>query len=261
MRPHSIDDYDGKERSRSRALLATIAIGVLVAVVIWVVAAPGHTGHARTGSARTSRDRSTAWSPAGRVPRGQTSAVQQASRQGPSDQAVPDVPPKGVTWQILDTVAVPSSPTAGPRSVTDGVPSGFAHTPTGALVAMVQISYRLIVEPNWMAVFMADVVPGPGRNEDLARIRAVDAAYGNNPPPAPAGTFLQLAGFAFVSYTPATAVIQLLSARHDGSYQISTETVSWDGSDWQIVLGPTGNFTPTIQIVPTTVGFVLWGGF
>ena len=77
--------------------------------------------------------------------------------------------------------------------------------------------------------------------------------------PAP-GTYLQLAGFEFVSYTSSNAVIQLLTARPDGTYQVSTLSVAWDGNDWQLVLQPNGTDSPNQQIVSSPVGFVLWGG-
>jgi len=170
---------------------------------------------------------------------------------------VPDSPPPGVTWQIIDTVALPFSAGAGPASVADGIPSGFAHTPTGALVAMVQIDFRHLIEPNFVAVTQADVANTPGRAQFFDLVEADGLTNPANPEP---GTYLQLAGFQFVSYTTSTAVIQLLTARPDGSYQVSTLSVAWDGNDWQLVLQADGTDSPNQQIVSSPVGFVLWGG-
>jgi hypothetical protein len=55
-------------------------------------------------------------------------------------------------------------------------------------------------------------------------------------------------------------VNQLLTARNDGTYQVSTLSVTWDGSDWQLVLQANGTDSPNQQIVSSPVGFVLWGG-
>jgi hypothetical protein len=162
-----------------------------------------------------------------------------------------------VTWQIVDTVALPFSDSAGPTRVTGGIPSGFAHTPTGALLAMVQIDFRHLIEPNFVAVTAADVADTPGRAEFFHLVQAGGLTNPANPEP---GTYLQLAGFEFVSYTSSTAVIQLLTARLDGSYQISTLCVAWDGTDWQLVLQADGTDSPNQQIVASPVGFVLWGG-
>jgi hypothetical protein len=44
--------------------------------------------------------------------------------------ALTDVIPTDVTWQLVNTIAVPVSPTAGPTRVSpEGIRSGFAHTP------------------------------------------------------------------------------------------------------------------------------------
>jgi len=106
--------------------------------------------------------------------------------------SVPDAPPNGITWQIVDTVALPFSDSAGPSQVTDGIPSGFAHTSTGALIALVQIDFRHLIEPNFVAVTTADVANTAGRAEFF---RLVTEGHLANPAhPAP-GTYLQLAGF------------------------------------------------------------------
>ena len=173
------------------------------------------------------------------------------------DESVPDAPPNGITWQIIDTVALPFSDNAGPSQVTEGIPSGFAHTPTGALVALVQIDFRHLIEPNFVAVTTADVANTAGRAEFFRLVKAGRLANPAHPAP---GTYLQLAGFEFVSYTSSNAVIQLLTARTDGTYQVSTLSVAWDGTDWQLVLQPNGTDSPNQQIVASPVGFVLWGG-
>ena len=233
---------------RPRWLVPVIAAGFLAALAVWVIASPGHS--LRAGSHHHPVTRQAASSP---------SIPSPSATASPSslDQSVPDSPPPGVTWQIIDTVALPFSAGAGPASVADGIPSGFAHTPTGALVAMVQIDFRHLIEPNFVAVTQADVANTPGRAKFFNLVEADGLTNPANPEP---GTYLQLAGFQFVSYTTSTAVIQLLTARPDGSYQVSTLSVAWDGDDWQLVLQADGTDSPNQQIVSSPVGFVLWGG-
>jgi hypothetical protein len=239
---------DEVNSARPRWLVLVIASGFLAALAVWVIASPGQS--LRAGSHQHPVTRQAASSP---------SIPSPSSTASPSslDQSVPDSPPPGVTWQIIDTVALPFSAGAGPASVADGIPSGFAHTPTGALVAMVQIDFRHLIEPNFVAVTQADVANTPGRAKFFNLVEADGLANPANPEP---GTYLQLAGFQFVSYTTSTAVIQLLTARPDGSYQVSTLSVAWDGNDWQLMLQADGTDSPNQQIVSSPVGFVLWGG-
>ena len=251
MRLHPIRQggiSDEVNSARPRWLVPVIATGFLAALAVWVIASPGQS--LRAGSHHHPVTRQAASSP---------SIPSPSATASPSslDQSVPDSPPPGVTWQIIDTVALPSSAGAGPASVADGIPSGFAHTPTGALVAMVQIDFRHLIEPNFVAVTQADVANTPGRAQFFDLVEADGLTNPTNPEP---GTYLQLTGFQFVSYTPSTAVIQLLTARSDGSYQVSTLSVAWDGNDWQLVLQADGTDSPNQQIVSSPVGFVLWGG-
>ena len=231
--------------ARPRFLLPTLAAGAFGVMALWVAATPaaGHTttgGHSPTAASRVSPP---PVAPAG----GQTLA----------DQTVPGSAPPGCDWQLVDAVAVPASAAAGPADVTGGIPAGFAHSPTGALVAAVQIGFRLETEPNFAALTAADVADTPGKAKFLQVASALDVT--NPPDPAP-GTYLQLAGFQFVSYTPAAAVVQILTARPDGTFQVSTLTVVWADSDWKLVLGATGTESPDQQVVASTVGFIVWGG-
>jgi hypothetical protein len=239
---------DKVNSARARWFVPVIAGGFLAALAVWVIASPGQS--LRSGSHHHPVTRQAASSPS--IPSPPATASPSSL-----DQSVPDSPPPGVTWQIINTVALPSSANAGPASVVAGIPSGFAHTPTGALVAMVQIDFRHLIEPNFVAVTQADVANTPGRAKFFNLVDANGLTNPANPEP---GTYLQLAGFQFVSYTTSTAVIQLLTARPDGSYQVSTLSVAWDGNDWQLVLQADGTDSPNQQIVSSPVGFVLWGG-
>lgn len=236
-------------RARPRYVVPLIAVGFLAALTIWVLVSPGE-GGSRSPAPPQHRVSHVVRPPTVLLP------APKGSPTAP-EESVPDAPPNGITWQIVDTVALPFSDSAGPSQVTDGIPSGFAHTPTGALVALVQIDFRHLIEPNFVAVTAADVANTAGRAEFF---RLVKAGRLTNPAhPAP-GTYLQLAGFEVVSYTSSNAVIQLLTARLDGTYQVSTLSVAWDGTDWQLVLQANGTDSPNQQIVASPVGFVLWGG-
>ncbi len=72
--------------------------------------------------------------------------------------------PAGVTWQLWQSVALPFSKAAGPQIVQGNVARCYAHTPTGALLAAVQIQYRLGISSNWRQIADTQIMPGPGRN-------------------------------------------------------------------------------------------------
>jgi len=140
--------------------------------------------------------------------------------------------------------------------VTGDVARRYAHTAEGALLAAVQIGVRYLVAPDWRAVVNVQVASGPGRDAYLA-LRQADPV-GANATATPGG-YLQIAGFEEVTYSPATAVVQLLS-RGTGTYQVVTDTVVWQDGDWRLELQPDGSASPTAQQVGSAAGFIAFGG-
>jgi hypothetical protein len=172
------------------------------------------------------------------------------------DQTVPTSPPTDVQWQLYQRVALPYSTIAGPRIIDGAVARGYAHTPTGALIAAAQIPYRMLVSggDTWRQVVDRQIVPGPGRDR-FVQVRSQVTADG---PPDPRLT--QIAGFRFVTYTPGIAVIQFASKSNSGQLQVTTSTVQWADGDWKQVLQPDGSESPTVQSVPDLTGMVVWSG-
>ena len=172
------------------------------------------------------------------------------------DQALPAAAPTGVTWSLFQGVALPSHPTAGPTRVAGPVHAGYAHTPTGALLASPQIGYRHLITPgdDWRRVVEQQVVPGPGRD---AFVQARGKVTTTDVPP---GTYGQIAGFRFVTYSPDTAVIQFVTRFKNGTLQVTTTTVRWVAGDWKLQLQPDGSESPTVQRVDSLAGFIPWGG-
>ncbi len=74
------------------------------------------------------------------------------------------------------------------------------------------------------------------------------------------GTYGQIAGFRFVTYTPDVAVIQFVTRFRNGNLQVTTTTVRWLSGDWKQQLQPDGSESPTAQSVSSLAGFVPWGG-
>ena len=171
------------------------------------------------------------------------------------DQVVPTSAPAGVAWSLFQGVALPSSRTAGPTRVNGPVHAGYAHTPEGALIASAQIGYRHLITPGegWRQVVQQQVVPGPGREAfTTARAKVTTDQV-------PAGTYGQIAGFRFVTYSPDTAVIQFVTRFRSGTLQVTTSTARWLDGDWKLQLQPDGGASPTAQRADNLAGFVPWG--
>ena len=171
-----------------------------------------------------------------------------------TDAGVPQAAPAGIAWSLFDTVALPSSPSAGPLQVRGDVAACYAHTPTGALIAAAQISTRALLAEDWRAVVAAGVVADGG-----ARAYAADRAR-VSVGPATAGDFGQIAAFQFASYTSGQASIQLVARFPNGALQAVTYTVRWSGGDWKLQLLPNGAMSANAQVLPNLIGFIPFGG-
>jgi hypothetical protein len=167
---------------------------------------------------------------------------------------VPTAEPKGVSWKLFDSVALPSSKAAGPAVVGEDVARCYAHTPVGALLATSQISVRYLAADDWLKVTRAQVV-GAGRNSYIAaRTKSESTADPKSQDGAGQG---QIAGFKFVTYTSSTAVIQTVWRFPDGRMQAATTTVLWKDGDWRLDY-PADPTAPTA--VDSLAGYVSWGG-
>jgi len=141
--------------------------------------------------------------------------------------------------------------------VEPSVVSGFADTPEGALVALIQIAVRHLLAPDWQAVVATDVASGPGGPAYVAlRTEAEKASQ----MPAVPGHYLQIAGFSFVSYSPTAAEVNIVSRATTGAMQVVTETVVWQHGDWKLLLDSAGSPAPVAEPVQSLAGYVEWQG-
>jgi len=174
-----------------------------------------------------------------------------------ADGAQPLLTAPPVTWQLFSGVALPYSPTAGPRSVDGPVYAGYKRSQTGALIAAAQLGTRYLLTPGdgWREVVERQVLSGVGQEVFLAARAQVDDLD------VPPGTHGQMAGFRIVTFTPDVAVISFVSRFSlTGQLQVTITTVKWARGDWRLELQPDGGPSPTAQTVPDLDGFVVWGG-
>ena len=238
----------------------TIAAGVLLLIVLLLLAyivfgrnGSNHTSTPTPSSASTTTPGSPNTGSTPSTTAGQTKPT--SCNLPDSDQTIPEVTPQGITWSLYQTVALPSSSTAGPEIVDGDIARCYAHTPTGALIAASQLSARYLIAPNWRAVVDQQVVPGVGRTTYIAERAQVSNQGGNQP-----GDYDQYAGFKFVTYSPAVAVIEFVARSDSGSMQATTSTVDWLSGDWKLQLQPNGSDSPNVLPVTSLVGYSTWSG-
>jgi hypothetical protein len=243
-----------------RVLIASAALaGIVIFALVAVLTRSGSAG-AGTASPRPSAGTHPASAPdrANAASHVAAPAAKSDGRTGgchvpPGPQAVPVSAPTGLTWELYDTVALPFSAQAGPTVIHGDVARCYAHSPTGALLATVQIAVRYALAADWQAVIAEQVMPGIGRNVYAAERPGADVTI-------QAGQFGQFAGFQFVTYTSALAVVQIVVQLPSGEMQATTMTVQWSGGDWHLQLQPDGSPGPNVQQIPNLTGFIPWGG-
>lgn len=249
---------DGYEQrgfwGRGTITAGIILLLVILAAVAFAIVSVGGGSHA----ASPKRGSATTGSPGGEASSTTATTATQSGRctLAAGSQTVPDYTPAGVTWRIYQTIALPYSKTAGPEYVNGDIARCYAHDPTGALIAATQISARLVAAPS-VDVARHQVVPGAGQRSFIKQDSAAIAKQqGGNQP----GDFAQFAGFKYVNYSPATAVVELVTQATNGSYEAGAVTVSWNGGDWKLVLQPDGSTSPNAFPVTSLVGFAAWAG-
>jgi hypothetical protein len=154
-------------------------------------------------------------------------------------------------WELVGTMAAPTDPKIGPGMTDDqGIRSCFAHTPTGALYAAVNL-WALGSDPSKeRAIAEQLAVKGPGRD---AGMKAPQTA-------APASAVkIQIAGFN-VSYTANQAVVELAFKANNGALASVRTTLLWQDGDWKGVVADDGAPLEEPRQVRDLSGFIPWSG-
>jgi len=168
---------------------------------------------------------------------------------------VPTSPP-AVRWELFGQVALPYSDTAGPARVTKTTASGFAHTPTGALIAGAHIATRSGSSAGraaWHPTVTEQMIAGKDREALLSGLEL------ESPMPGEPGELSQLIGFRYVTYTGDTAVVGLVWRGGPGVFVVSTLTLQWQDEDWRLIAPPNGNWQNLSQRAMDLNGIVQWG--
>jgi hypothetical protein len=217
------------------------AIAVLVLIAFLVAAA-----------FNTSRKQNQAATPA-ETPSVATASptVPPKTSNGPADDQPLTKAPSGVSWQLIDRVALPFSTAAGPTKTTRDVASGFSQTATGALIASMQTFARTgWVNPAAQEAEFRQMATGDGKAAILAQL------------PAPQLTVRpQFEGFRYIAYSPNRAVVNIAARVTDAAAGQTSlvgleMSMAWKNGDWRIsfAAGPEAD-SPTLQNLSGYVPF------
>lgn len=188
----------------------------------------------------------------------------------PRSPEIPSVDLADLRWTDYSGVSLPISARHGPRRVHDGLASGFARTPTGALLAALHIGVRANATwgPSIFEPTIQDQVVGPDQATLLANCRAAyneahqEAAVPTGRPPGRA--YVVEEAFRFAGYTSTAATVDIVSAGPDdqgATVRAATRIeLQWHGGDWRAVAPPGGDWGNSAAQVTDLSGYTLFSG-
>jgi hypothetical protein len=192
-----------------------------------------------------------------------------AGNSGQNQMMTPHVSLAGLRWNDFYGVELPYS-AAGPRYTSGGIAAGFAHSPLGALLAAVNIGVR--ANAQWGPRIFTTVIRGQVTGPDAAALLAnCQTAYGQASQ-SDAVTGGQPLGdvdvteeaFRWVTYTPAAAIIELVTAgpgSQGTTVRATTQIeVIWDDGDWEVIAPPGGNWGNAATELSLLRGYTVFPG-
>lgn len=226
--------------------LAAGVVVLIVAALVLILVHPA-TRSTATGAVTTTVLPPASGSTSAGSPASSASVPSSSTARGcsPDPSWVGQVPQSApaVTWVPVAGLSAPVSPRLGPARVSG--PSGvlrecYAHSPSGAVVAAINITVAGSVTTVGNIVVQRQWTPGPGKQEALAQ-------------QAQAGTFT-IAGFQLQGCTPAQCLVSV-AASSGGKYAAAQVPLVWSGGDWKV----DGTVTGISSGIPLTnlTGYVL----
>ena len=209
---------------KPKFIISAVVVAILVALGIILPLLPKGSGNADPAPAASASTTSASTSPA---------LASNASICGlpPGNQDKPVSAPADTHWELVSKFAVPTSPKQyGPGQTTpDGLRACFAHSPTGALYAGINI---VVLGSAGRSDLLAQhlVVGGPER----------DTMLGQPTTAAPQTAPFQLSGFKVLSYSADRAVIEYGVTTSNGSMGSFPIAMQWQAGDWKWVPPATG---------------------
>lgn len=150
-----------------------------------------------------------------------TAAGSECSLPGESTD-VPAAPPSDVRWEPVGSLAAPTSATAGPQLVDGGLRRCYQHSPTGALLAAINITQGMSSPATALKVVDKQWTPGPGKDNQLASL-SEDLSSGD----------AMLAGFRIPACSLDKCIVALAIASPSASGGVTVPLV-WADHDWKV---------------------------
>ncbi len=221
------------------------ALFLLVLVVAGIAIAIFHGGN---GTAKGSRKHVivTANSPSGTSTANTTRGP--CSLPAGSQQVPSGSPPAGVTWNAVGSMSAPQSAALGPQRVENGINVCFAHNPSGALVA----AMNLIAEGT-TAISERQVFDALSIN--------VPSAVTTEPAIDDSGSGVQIVGYKYDSYSSENAAVDVVVRGPQGGLRADQMTMLWTGDDWKYVFPPSGPVYSDLDGAQVEAPYVSWSGF
>ncbi|MBV9444670.1 MAG: hypothetical protein JO345_02045 [Streptosporangiaceae bacterium] len=182
----------------------------------------------------------------------------------PSSPVTPVVDVSGLHWTDFHGYRLPVSAQAGPRITASDLASGFADTPLGALVAMINIGARTAWQfgPGVFQPTIQSQVTGPYASQMLS---ADLDAYGSGAAEIPdIGAYASFVAYQWAGYTPSDATADLVveGPGADGTTIFAATQIQaqWIDSDWRVVAPPGGDWANSATQIPSLNGYLTFPG-
>jgi hypothetical protein len=237
--------------TRPGFIIAAALVVALIAAAVVIFLLPQGQGNAQPASGAAEPSSSATASP---------SALAEAGKSvcglpGTSETALGSAPKS--KWELVGRMATPTDPkTFGPGVIDEsGFRSCFAHSPTGALYAAMNVAALGSSGSPELVVKLADklLVPGTGRDAAMREASADVSSSGNS-------TTIQVRGFLIKSYTPSEANVDLAFETGTGSLGHSTLSMRWTDGDWKVKPADDGVTFSNVSQLRDLSGFILWSG-
>lgn len=176
---------------------------------------------------------------------------------------------QGLSWFSFHGMQLPAS-AAGPLKTLDGLASGFADTPQGALLAAINIGVRTAAQ--WgSAIFVPTIThqvtgataPALLRAEETAYAQLRTTAHVRPGHPVEKGNASEI-GYRFLSWSPSTATVAIVTTgpTASGAAVLASTRIQvvWRSGDWQVVAPPGGNWANAANAITSPLGYTIFPG-
>ena len=203
-----------------------------------------------------------------RLPRDHPSTPPRARQTKPPAAAAIDV--TGLRWADFHGIALPTSAQDGPRDTRGGLASGFTDTPSGALLAAVNIAVRTAAQwgPAIYAPTITRQVTGPDQaallhNQAAAYEQLQASAHVRQGQPIGRGYAVE-AAYRFAAYTAADATVNVVTAGpgSDGATVLAATRIEviWHRGDWRVAAPPGGDWANSATAISSLTGYTAFPG-